>query len=171
MTKKIAALGLCFLLASCTDSAADAAGAAPAVSEDPVEGAWQVVEVVTTGPEARTVSNPQPGWRMFIDGHYTLLITNSFEPRPRLPPYDSATAAQLLAVIGPVFSAVGGDYTIEGDTVSVNRTIAKNPNVVGLNVRDRATFRRAGDSLWLTPVSTSEGPVENPSTSKFVRMR
>jgi hypothetical protein len=170
MMKKIATLGLCIFLGSCANSAADAA-ATLAESEDPVEGAWQVVEVVTTGPEARTVSNPQPGWRMFIDGHYTLLVTNSFEPRPRLPPYDSATAEQLLAVIGPVFSAVGGDYTIEGDTVSVNRTIAKNPNVVGLNVRDRTTFRRAGDSLWLTPVSTSAGPVENPSTSKFVRMR
>src|SRR4051812_41379103 len=109
---------------------------------------------------------------MFIDGHYSLLITNSATPRPRLPPYDSATAAQLLAVIGPVFSAVGGTYSISGDTVSLTRLIAKNPNVQGPQFLDRSRFRVAGDSLWLTLLSTAEGgPIANPSTVKHVRMR
>jgi hypothetical protein len=167
--KRLAALGLCLALGACSGASANAAD--PSVAVDPLEGAWQVAEVVTTGPNASTNSNPQPGWRMFIDGYYTLLITNSVGPRPRLPPYDSATAEQLLAVIGPVFSAVGGAYRISGDTVSVTRIIAKNPNVAGPNVLDRSTFRRAGDSLWLTLFATADGPVANPSTVKHVKMR
>jgi hypothetical protein len=167
----ITGLGLCVLLGGCSDAPANSAD--DGAVADPLQGAWTITEVVTTGPEGRTQAAPQPGMAMFIDGHYSLMSVNSDGVRPRLPPYDSASVEQLVATLGPVFTANGGLYTVAGDTLVLVRRIAKNPNTMGPGAEfiDRATYRLAGDTLWVTFVSTSAGPIANPTTVKHLRAR
>ena len=47
-----------------------------------LQGAWQVVEVTTTGPAGSTNSNPQPGLYLFTARHYSIISVLSQEPRP-----------------------------------------------------------------------------------------
>jgi hypothetical protein len=37
----------------------------------PVTGVWKVAEVTFTEPKARTLTNPQPGIRIFTATHYS----------------------------------------------------------------------------------------------------
>ena len=174
MLIEIATLGLCVLLGWCTKSAADAA-ATPAESEDPVEGAWQVVEVVTTGPEARTVSAPQPGWRMFIDGHYTLLITNSFEPSAANPNEAGGfTIAQgcggtntsdSVTFVVEIVVGLDGDPTDKYDleataparTLSISTTTGMPGSTIGVSGTD--CFEGTGTAYLSASQGESGGPV------------
>ena len=146
------------------------AGAAAQAEAEALEGAWRVVEVVTTGAGgARTLGAPQPGLLLFTDGHYSYALVNGDQPRPR-PPGALATAEQLLAAWGP-FAANAGTYEISGDRMIRRPIVAKSPDAMGPGVFNEYTYRLSADTLWITTVGTETGPARNPTTVRYLRAR
>lgn len=134
-----------------------------------LEGAWRVVEVVLTGPLARTISRPQPGLLLFTDGHYSYVLINGDQPRPTPPP-GLASPEQLLAAWNP-FAANAGPYEVSGSTMIRRPIVAKSPAAMGPGVFNEYTFRMSADTLWITSVGTETGPSTNPMTVRYVRAR
>jgi hypothetical protein len=135
-----------------------------------LQGVWKVVEVKTTGPNAATYANPQPGLVIFTAKHYSIMRVLSSEPRPD-PPADTskATAAELLAVWGPL-QANTGTYEIAGDKLTMHPMVAKNPAVMASGVKQVSSIKLEKDTLWVTAVSGPAGPATNPDTWKLTRL-
>lgn len=135
-----------------------------------LQGVWKVVEVKTTGPNASTNSNPQPGMYIFTAKHYSSLRVTSDQPRPNQPADTSkATAAELMAVWNP-FAANAGAYELAGGTLTQYPTVAKNPAVMATGAKNVFSVKLESNNLWMTSVSNTTGPVTNPSTIKLVRV-
>jgi Lipocalin-like domain len=132
-------------------------------------GAWRVTEVKTTGPNARTISSPQPGLYIFTGTHYSNMTVNSDEPRTTLQDQTKASAAELLAVFGP-FTANSGTYDISGGNVTFKPVVAKNPQVMAPGVANVSSFKIQGNTLTLTSVRNANGPVANPTTITLTRI-
>lgn len=47
-----------------------------------LQGAWRMVELTTTGPDASTNPKPQPILLMFSGRHYSAIFLDSDKPRP-----------------------------------------------------------------------------------------
>src|SRR5437867_12203743 len=65
-----------------------------------VQGVWRIAEIaVTGGPNAETVTQPQPGFFMFTGNHYSTVRINGSGPRPKFTFKDPAkpTDAEKLA--------------------------------------------------------------------------
>ena len=60
-----------------------AAHAAAQSKATALTGAWRMTQLKTTGPNSRTVTNPQPSLYLFTAGHYSILSVNSDQPRPK----------------------------------------------------------------------------------------
>jgi hypothetical protein len=138
------------------------AGASPA---SPIEGAWRTVAIATTGPNGTTNSSPQPGVRLYVDGHYSVLQLT--RPRGQLPA-SNATDEELVAVWGAL-TANAGTYEVAGDTVRSLAMVAMNPAVMARTGPTVRTYRLQGDTLWLTQVANADGPIANPTTETYVR--
>ena len=135
-----------------------------------LEGAWRVVEVVSSGPEGtRTLIDPQPGLLLFTGGYYSYTLVNGDQPRPA-PQGGLATAEQLLAAWGP-FAANAGTFGVEGDRMIRRPIVAKSPDAMGPGVFNEYTFRVSADTLWVTTVGTETGPARNPTTVRYLRAR
>jgi len=145
---------------------------APTVAEaqaEALQGAWRVVEMVTTGPGGRTIANPQPGLLLFAGRHYSYTLVNGDQPRPR-PPGGFASPEQLLAAWNP-FAANAGTFEIEGDRMIRRPVVAKSPEAMGPGIYNEYTFRLSADTLWTTSVGTETGPTRSPTTVRYVRDR
>jgi hypothetical protein len=135
-----------------------------------LEGAWRVVEVVSSGPGGtRTLGEPQPGPFLFTGGHYSYTLVNGDQPRPR-PPGGFATAEQLLAAWNP-FAANAGTFEVEGNRMIRRPIVAKSPDAMGPGIFNEYTFRLSADTLWITTVGTESGPARAPTTVRYVRAR
>jgi Lipocalin-like domain len=132
-------------------------------------GVWRVVEVTTTGDNARTISSPQPGIRIFTQRHYSFNAVTGDKPRPELPPPGKATDKQLADAFGP-FIANTGTYDIKGDEIHHRPIAAKAPNAMQSGVVFLDTYKLDGDTLWMTQKSGANGPVKNPITTKWMRV-
>ena len=53
-------------------------------ADSPVVGVWRVSEGTFTGPNARTVKNPQPGIVIFTPRYYSINAVTSDTPRPEM---------------------------------------------------------------------------------------
>jgi hypothetical protein len=133
----------------------------------PLTGTWRVTEVVLTGPDAATHSNPQPGLYLFTGKHYSYVQVRGDQPRPDLS--DKPTDAELLAAYNPVI-ANSGTYEVSGTTLITHPIVAKNPNAMHAGNSLNSTFKLEGKTLVLTQVSTQSGPVANPVTIKLTRI-
>ncbi len=133
-----------------------------------IQGAWSVDEVVYTGPNARTVSDPQPGFIIFTARHYARVEVTSDAPRPAPASIATATADELRAVWSP-FGANAGTYEVSGAELTIRPTVAKNPAVMAAGSFTVYRYRMEGDALWLTAVRNSAGPIQNPTTVRFRR--
>jgi hypothetical protein len=135
-------------------------------------GVWKPVEIViASGPTAgRHTTDVQPGLLMFTNGHYSWLRVTSFDPRPAL------SASPTDEERGRVFSAFtgqGGTYDVNGSTLTLLPTVAKNPAVMMRGTPDSYTLERDGDAYWLIG-KTPEGAewrmklvrVENQTSTK-----
>jgi hypothetical protein len=123
-------------------------GIAPAQQKaTSLTGAWQVTKVQMTGPNARTVTDPQPGLYLFTGKYFSLMMVNGDQPRPihpTLPEVPKATAQEILAVYGP-FVANTGTYDISGDELIMHPMVSKNPELMGGRVT--YSFEIQGNSL------------------------
>ena len=144
------------------------------VAAPPLEGAWAVAEITTTGPDSATLNihAPQPGFILFTGRHYSLVRINTAAPRPALPPADSATVDALRAVWGNSFTAQAGTYEMVGSNITLIPLVAKNPAVMAAGSRTETQVRLEGDSLWVTAI-LADTVAANPNalTFKYVRVR
>jgi hypothetical protein len=157
------ALGLGIAVAAATRGAA-AQSPVPAL-----DGAWRVVEVEVTGPGARTVESPQPGLLLFAGRHYSYTFVTSDGPRPPLPA-GPATAEDLATAWNP-FTANAGTFEVSGATMTRRPLVAKSPDAMAPGAYNQYSFRLSADTLWITTTATEAGPVRNPSTVRFHRVR
>lgn len=139
------------------------------VGPDALQGAWRVVEVVSTGPGGRTIASPQPGLLLFTGRHYSYTLVNGDQPRP-VPPSGFATAEQLAAAWSP-FAANAGTFEVSGDRMIRRPIVAKSPDAMGPGIYNEYTYRVSADTLWITTVGTETGPARSPTTVRYVRER
>jgi len=155
----------CFLALSLV-----AATASAKIKSTALTGTWKVTSVKTTGPNARTVTSPQPGLYVFTGTHYSIMTINSDQPRPLLPTdLTKATADELRAVYGP-FTANSGTYEASGANVTFKPEVAKNPPVMAPGATNVSSFKIEGNTLTLTSVRNQDGPVANPTTTTLTRV-
>ena len=133
-----------------------------------IVGVWKLSETTTTGPNAKKVTSPQPGLRIYTRQHYSLTTVTSDKPRPELPE-KGATDKQLADAFGP-FAANAGTYEIKGNEITLKPVIAKNPAVMRAGNFLVGTFKLEGNTLWITSKSNASGPVANPTTEKYTRL-
>jgi hypothetical protein len=137
-------------------------------STSSIVGVWKLSETTTTGPNAKTVTSPQPGLRIYTRQHYSVTSVGSDKPRVELPE-KGATDKQLAEAWRP-FAANAGTYEIKGNEITHRPSVAKNPGVMRAGNFLVDTFKLEGDTLWLTAKSNASGPVANPGTSKYTRL-
>jgi hypothetical protein len=135
----------------------------------PLEGAWRVDQVVTTGPGAGTIDSPQPGLLLFSGRYYSYVLVTGDEPRPPIP-RGAATAEDLLDAWNP-FSANAGTFEVSGDAMTRRPLVAKSPDAMAPGAFNAYTFRLSADTLWVTTAGTETGPTRYPSTVRYVRVR
>jgi hypothetical protein len=144
-------------------------GAQPRSNSTPsVVGVWKLSEVTFTGPNARKVTSPQPGLRIYTRQHYSIASVDADKPRAEVPAKD-ASDKQRADAWGP-FTGQAGTYEIKGNEITLKPIVAKNPAVMRAGNFLVATFKLEGDALWITPKSNASGPVANPQTEKWTRL-
>jgi len=100
------------MLAAATSIGAQGNESAAALAGS-LEGVWRFVE--DRSPDQTLISN-QPGFRMFLDGHYTVMRVAGLQPR--VQPDSTATAEEVRAVFETGFIAQAGTYeVIDGRTI------------------------------------------------------
>lgn len=133
-------------------------GMAPAQQESTsLRGAWQVTNVQMTGPNARTVTNPQPGLYLFTEKYFSIMMVTGDHARPvhpTLPEVPKANPQEILAVYGP-YVANTGTYEVNGGTLVMHPIVSKNPELMGGSVT--YSFEIQGNSLTLKMVKMSMG--------------
>jgi hypothetical protein len=134
----------------------------------PLTGTWNLTEVKTAGPNSRTISNAT-GLLIFTGNHYSRMYIASDQPRKPIKDQATATAAELLAVWGPLVAA-SGTYDISGKTVNLRPTVAKNPQVMAPGVIDAFSYKLEGNTLILSGVPNSNGAVRNPGAFTYTRI-
>ena len=136
----------------------------------PLQGAWQVVDVTTTGPNGSTNSSPQPGLYLFTARHYSIIAVLSQEPRPVFKDPTNVTGEEALAIWTPL-QAQSGTYEVAGGSVSLLPMVAKNPGVMRPGRKpDVYGFTVQGDSLTLVQKSDGSGQLANPTTLRLKRV-
>jgi hypothetical protein len=148
--------------------AATAAVTARQQSPSSIVGVWRVTEVAFTGPNARKVTNPQPGLRIFTQRYYSRSEVTSDKPRTELP-QGQASDKQLADAFGP-FTGQAGTYEIRGNEITTRPIAAKNPGVMRAGNFDTAIFVVDGKTLTITTKANAAGPVANPSTWRLTRV-
>jgi len=136
-----------------------------ASAQGKLEGVWKITHVTLTGPNAQTITNPQPGFMIFTKKYSSLVGITGDKPQPDLP--QNATDAQKLATWNPLAATVG-TYEIKGTTVTRHNIVAKNG--VKRGSFGTADFKIEGNTLTMTFKANQDGPIANPTTITLVRM-
>jgi len=126
----------------------------------PLTGVWRITQVQTKGEKAATVSGSdvQPSLYIFTGEHYSITQVVGSSARPNLPADpNNGSAAELLAVYGP-FAANAGTYEIQGATLTLNMSVAKNPINMAAGPGNTMSFKIDGKTLTLTSLTTRNGP-------------
>ena len=136
--------------------------------DSPLVGVWRISERTFTGPNARTITNLQPGIIIITPHYYSNVVVTSETPRTELP--EQPTDKQRLDAFGP-FGADAGTYEIKGNEITSHPVVHKNPNRMRAGSFEVDTFRMEGrNTLWLTPRTRDTGPVANPTTTTLTRL-
>ena len=133
--------------------------AVPAAAPDnPLIGVWKV-----DGGQTALA-----GIYMFTDTFYSMVAATA--DRPDIADTSKATADQLRAIWGPML-ANAGVYEIAGDLLTIHPAVAKSPVVMMPGAYEVYRFQIDGNTLSLTQVRNSRGPVEHGATTKLTRAR
>src|SRR5712691_12332793 len=100
--------------------------AAQSGSRGPLEGTWNVTEIVVTGAGAFSAPSPNPGLFIFTKTHYSVFMVPVKQPRS-LFETETPTTAEKVAAFDSM-AANTGTYEISGSTLTVRPMVAKNPN-------------------------------------------
>jgi hypothetical protein len=144
--------------------------AAPSAAEPnaALEGVWRTLEVVVPGAPTRTYA-PLSTLAIFHGRHYSRVEVHAEHPRTPLADPSRASADQLRAVWGP-FVGEAGTFEVNGNEITMQATVSKNPSAMTRGAVSVYTFRRDGNTLTLTQVRTHAGPSPNPITVKLTRV-
>ena len=123
-----------------------------------IVGVWRVSEVTFTGPNARKLTNPQPGLRIFTQRHYSINEVTAEKSRPELP--DAPAQATDKA----------GTYEIRGNEITTRPIAAKSPNTMRPKNFNTSAIVLDGKTLTITPKSNQAGPIANPTTIRLTRI-
>lgn len=145
------------------------AAAGAQLKPTPLTGTWRVTGAQTTGPDARTLTSPQPGLLIFTGNHFSRMLITSDQSRPAIKDQTKATAAELLATWGP-FNAAAGTYEVSGSNLICRPEVAKNPQVMAAGADQTFRFRIEGTTLTITEVRRGNAPVANPITITYARI-
>ena len=142
-----------------------------AASQPTIQGVWRITEVTTTGPNASTNKSPQPSLYIFTAKHYSLIRINGTTARPDMPQgqQEKATAAQLLAVWGPL-TAQSGTYEVAGGKLTTRPLVAKNTFAMASGAFSTSSYKLDGKTLTITAERNAAGPVANPTTWTLTRI-
>lgn len=144
-------------ITACTRSAVD--------RQDPLIGAWWIVETTVTTPDSSWVDgDPERGLYVFTKGHFSNMLIQGANPREVLPP--GATPEQRLAAYDP-FIADAGSYVRTDSALITQNLIAKVPNV--MDARIEYHYRLDGDTLTLT-FSGAWAPPSGQISYRLVRL-
>jgi hypothetical protein len=145
-------------------------GAAPSAAEPNAtfQGVWRTSEVVVPGAPVRTF-RPQATLAIFHGRHYSRVEVHAEQPLTPLADPSSASADQLRSVWGP-FVGEAGTFEVNGNEITMQATVSKNPSAMTRGAVSVYTFRRDGNTLTLTQVRTHAGPSANPITVKLTRV-
>jgi len=136
-------------------------------AQSKLEGAWKLVEIKGEGPNAPTLSNPQPSLWIFTKKHFSLAIVMSDKPRPDVP-QKNATDAQRVAAWGP-FMAAAGSYEVNGNTLITYGIVNKIPSAAGTSTK--GDLKIEGNTFSYVARTVNDSPVTNPPTVfKFERI-
>lgn len=142
----------------------------------PLEGVWKITEVVTTGANASTLSNPQPSLVIFLGRHYSYMSLPGSEPRPAVEPAkdgENLTDAEKIIRYeqwNPI-TANGGTFEIKGKMLTRRPFIAKNVSVMTSTTPVvPQEFRVSGNTLWLISKSAPGQPPAETRT-RLTRVR
>lgn len=137
-----------------------------AAAQGKLEGVWKTTEITLTGPNARTITNPQPGFIIFTKKHFSIVAISGDKPRPDLPQKE-ATDAQKVATWTPLNATIG-TYEVKGTTFTIHPIVAKNPLEPGAFTT--WDFKIDGNTIVATTKANKAGPIANPVTFKWVRV-
>ena len=138
-------------------------------SSPSIVGVWRVSERTITGPEARNITSPQPGFRIFTQHYYSVTEVDSDTPRPDLPPEGQRSDKQYVDAFDP-FTARAGTYEINGNEITTRSIVDKSPNAMRAGNFITFTFMIEGDTLTITGKANRAGPIANPTTTKYTRV-
>jgi hypothetical protein len=113
-----------------------------------LSGAWLLASVTDTAGNVNEA--PQPGLAVITGTHYSMMYVNGNERRERYPG-DSPTNTERLAAYN-TFIANSGRYEVDGDQLTFQAYVAKDPNYMG-DWPDNGvtvTFQVDGDTLHWT---------------------
>lgn len=123
-------------------------------------GAWTLEEAEVTGGNNPGTFTGLSGLMIFTETHYSQVFVIGNE-RPQLG--ENATDAERLAAFAP-FIANGGTYTLDGFTLTLQHSVAKNPNAMNVTRTNEVRFE-GDDTVWFT----SEPVPGIDVTQKWVR--
>lgn len=115
-------------------------------------GVWRLVET-QAGPTS------QPSLWIFTARHFSRMHVNGPQARQLLKDPQKPSPAEVQQAYDS-FTANTGTYTIAGDSIVFDVTLAKNPNLRGVNANAKATFKVEGNTLTVT----------NPATKAFQKL-
>jgi len=137
-------------------------------SRSAFEGVWRTAEVVVAGPTPQTF-RPGATLAIFHGRHYSRVEVHAEGPRPVLKDPASASADELRAAWSP-FVGEAGTFDLNGNVVTMQALVAKNPAAMTYGATSAYTYQRNGDTLTLTQVRTHAGPTPAPVTIQLVRV-
>ena len=135
-----------------------------------IEGVWRVVET-TGGPNAIKNTSPQPILYLFSRTYYSWVGVYGPKPRPDLPDdLTKASAAEMIAALGPSFVANAGTYELAGGKLILRPVVAKNQRAMAPGANFTLAYKVDGKTLTITQISIPQGPVEKPFTHRLSRL-
>lgn len=132
-----------------------------------LKGVWRHAEITTTGPNARTIK-VQAGLLILTDKYFSVTRETSDTPRRELPP-DKATDKDLAEAFRG-FVGQAGTYEVTGGELTYRYVVTLFPNQMRRPSFTTFTYKRDGDTLYLTQKANQNGPLANPSTFRYVRV-
>jgi hypothetical protein len=135
-----------------------------------IRGVWQVVEVTTSGPGARTIAipEPRPNLTILTARHYSRIEVQA-ESRSAPADVSKASADELRAAWGP-FYGEAGTYVADANLITMRPIVSKNPSAMTPGAFVAYSYKLYGDTLTVTARNNQNGAIVNPVTVKAVRV-